>query len=109
MATLQEMRQQAVFEQWDEFFSEEMAEDGRATYQDAVEQLINLGLERTREQCMEILGQYVEAFNALDEKYGFQIETTAREEICDTVVELAEACGITDIDCDDVPGEGRDW
>ena len=109
MATLQEMQKRTAFKSWEGYTDEEAIEDSRAIYSETVQLLIELGPEPDRERVLAILGQCIEAFNALDAKYGQFIETVERENICETVVELAAACGITDVDCDDMPGEGRDW
>ncbi len=107
--TLKEMQNKTPFEGWRGFVDGEALEDSEALYSDTVQALIDLGPTPGREACLEILGRYVDAFNALDDKYGGFIETIERENICDTVANLALACGLPDIGCDDVPGEGRDW
>ncbi len=109
MATLQEMQKQTAFRNWEGYTDEEAIEDSRAVYNETVRSLIELGPEPDEERVLAILGQYIEAFNALDDKYGGFIETVERENICDTVEDMAAACGLTGTRCDDVPGEGRDW
>ena len=109
MPTLQEMQKRTPFTSWEGYTDEEAIEDSRAVYRETIQSLIELGPEPDRERVLAILGQYVEAFNALDAKYDGYIETIERENICDTVEEMAAACGLQGIRCDDVPGEGRDW
>ena len=109
MATLREMQKRTAFKEWANYVDEEAVEDSRAVHNETLQSLVDLGPEPDKERVLAILGQYVEAFNALDEKYGYFIETVAREDICDMVAEMAEACGLTDVGCDELPGEGRDW
>ena len=109
MITLRELQKQTAFEGWEGYVDEEAVEDSRAVYNETLQSLVDLGPEPDKERVLAVLGQYVEAFNALDEKYGYFIETIAREDICDTVAEMAKACGLPDVGCDELPGEGRDW
>ena len=107
--TLQEMQKETPFEGWRGFKDGEALDDSQALYSDTIEALIGLGPTPDSAACLEILGGYVDAFNALDDKYGGFIATIEREDICETVANMALACGLPDTDCDDVPGEGRDW
>lgn len=109
MVTLHELQKRMAFEGWEGHVDEEAIADSRAVYNETLHSLVDLGPEPDRERVLVILGQYVEAFNALDEKYGYFIETIAREDICDTVAEMAESCGLPNVGCDEIPGEGRDW
>ena len=109
VTTLKELQNQTPFEGWRGFADGEALEDSEALYADTVQQLLDLGAEPPCVRCLEILAQYIEAFNVLDEKYDGFIETIERETICDTVSDMARACNIPDVGCDDVPGEGRNW
>lgn len=66
-------------------------EQGEACWQNLAQTLIALGRRGSVEDATDILRQCIEQYNELDE--GF-ICTIEREELCDTLYEIGDACGL---------------
>lgn len=100
---LRQLRDRRAFGGWDEFISPERVQASEDSIRMLIDDLLALGSEFSEAAARLAVEKCVRRFNALDDGW---ICTTEREDICDQIGLVIDACGF---DCqDDWLGE-RDW
>jgi hypothetical protein len=94
--TWTKLRAEQVFSRWEEappFPPPEFVNAARTRIQQAVNELEALGSKPKKKDVREILRACVVWFNAENTRFGDVIETEEREDICNTIEELAFVAG----------------
>jgi hypothetical protein len=104
IATLDELSQTTFFADWHDY---PKLEASRKLIQDLVLQLLELGDADNARQKQIIMKSCVDAFNALDERFGGFIDTDLREQIVAELVGIGLAAGLASVA--DHIDEWRDW
>lgn len=101
--TLDKLRRQRFFTQWDGFVSTSMIRAARKIAKQTIDQLIALGPRPTKKQAVPILRNYIESFNVMADP----IDTISRDDICDVFYEIVRVTGLKG--CDDLAERWRDF
>jgi hypothetical protein len=104
--SLESLRKKRRFTDWKGFVPAKAVTACRAAFREAVERIIALGARPRKRAVLAILKECVERINALDEQYDHFIETTAVEDLCGEVEEIAHAGGVRE---ENVADRWRDW
>ena len=100
---LQKLRKKRFFEGWDEFIESQHVAASEASMVQLIDDLLKLGPKLTEKAARKAVDKCVQRFNDLDDGWICTIE---REDICEQVYTVVEACGF---DADEGWLNERDW
>jgi hypothetical protein len=103
LIALQRLRQERHFDAWDEFLEREHVAASEANMRELIDALIALGPKPTENAARKAVDACVQAFNDIDDGWICTIE---REDICDQICRVVEACGF---ECEEDWLSERDW
>jgi hypothetical protein len=104
--TLGRLRRNTPFKEWQGHVPTETIRASRKIIRDSIDAIRALGTKPSRKGVLRVIRTGVERFNDLDAATPF-ISTIEREDIAESFNDMAEACGLKDID--DVTEDWRDW
>jgi hypothetical protein len=104
--TLASLRKKRRFTDWKDFVPARAATACRALFRETVDAIINLGAKPKKRDIRAILKQCVQRLNKLDAEYDHFIETTAVEDLCGEIDEIAHVSGLGE---EYVADRWRDW
>jgi hypothetical protein len=102
-ATLQRLREQRFFNDWEGYVAPERIEAAEASVRRLVDDLIALNPRPTEAAVRRAVEECVWRFNDLDDGWICTIE---REDIWEQVGRVVDLCGF---DCQEEWFDGRDW
>lgn len=104
--SLDDLHDHLFFARWQDYPSPKAIRAARAIMQNAVDDLLEVGLHASKKERLAILKQCIKSFNELDEELHF-IETVAREDICEEFEAIVHACGLGAMK--DLADRWREW
>jgi hypothetical protein len=103
LSTLQQLREQRFFSNWDEFLARERIDASESIIRQLIDELLAAGSQLTELTARQIVHECVQRFNKIDDGWICTIE---REDIYEEVGRIIDACGFT---CEEDWLSGRDW
>jgi hypothetical protein len=104
--TLPALRKRKRFGDWKDFAPARAVTVCRAIFLETIDALIALGVKPKKQAILTVLKNCVEKLNKLNEEHEHFIETTAVEDLCGEIDEIASAAGLRE---ENVADRWRDW
>ncbi|MCI0461040.1 MAG: hypothetical protein L0Z62_29175 [Gemmataceae bacterium] len=103
--TLEDLRRQTPLPRWTGWAHGSTLREARRIVRETIDALIELGPDATEPARLDVLQDFITRFNVLDGQDGLDIDTIAREELCELVDDLGALVGLDDYDL----SWDRDW